>query len=45
MLTDRAGLITDNGKVTDEGTETFLRRYLEAFYTHVSTFKRSHTWT
>ncbi|UMP04656.1 NADPH-dependent FMN reductase [Amycolatopsis sp. EV170708-02-1] len=39
------GLITDNGKVTDEGTEAFLRRYLEAFHSHVSTFKRSHTWT
>ncbi|RSN21125.1 ACP phosphodiesterase [Amycolatopsis sp. WAC 04169] len=39
------GLITDNGKVTDEGTEAFLRRYLEAFHTHISTFSRSHTWT
>ncbi|MFF1572943.1 NADPH-dependent FMN reductase [Leifsonia sp. NPDC058292] len=34
-ITVRPGLITPDGEVTDAGTETFLRGYLEAFFEYI----------
>ena len=31
----RPGLITEDGEVTDPGTEAFLRAYIDAFFEYI----------